>query len=147
MTVGRSENDMGNIRKGHDIMRRGYGLFDFLIEGAFAAADYIADEQREKRGQSQRNNVYLGDLSGNRTLDFAEQLRMDMEREKAMREATEQQKRDNYNFSNRNTGMDDLFAGIPNVGAADNGSGGTNNGNGGNNGGSRNGGSHGFWSD
>lgn len=127
-------------------MGRGYGLFDFLIEGAFAAADYIADAQREKRGEAQRNNVYLGDLSGNRSLDFAEQLRMDMEREKEMREATEQLKRDNYNFSNRNTGMDDLFAGTPTVSGTDNGSSG-NNGGGNHGGGSRNGGSHGFWSD
>jgi hypothetical protein len=93
------------------ITMRRYGLLDLLFEGAVAAADYIADERREKRGEMQRNNTYLGDISGNRTLEFAELLRTDMENEKAMRSSTEQELRDSYNFSNRNTGMDDLFSG------------------------------------
>ena len=103
-------------------MGRGYGFLDFLFEGIVATADYIADERREKRGEMQRNNAFLGDIRGNRTLDFAEQLRLDMENEKAMREAAEQQKRDKYNFTNRNTSMDDLYFG------GNNGSGGQNGG-------------------
>ena len=93
------------------ITMRRYGLLDLLFEGAVAAADYIADERREKRGEMQRNNVYLGDISGSRSIDFAEQLRIDMEMEKAMRRSTEQQQRRNYNFSDGNRTMDDLFSG------------------------------------
>ena len=105
---GDGPNDMEFNERG--ITMRRYGLLDLLFEGAVAAADYIADERREKRGERQRNNVYLGDISGKRSIDFAEQLRIDMENEKAMRQSTEQQQRNNYNFSNRNAGMDDLFA-------------------------------------
>ena len=128
-------------------MRRGYGLLDLLFDGITAAADYIEDEQREKRGERQRNNVYLGDISGNRSLEFAELLRADMETEKAMRENTERQQREKYNFNDRNAGMDDLFA---NTGSMDPGGvqsvvneSGSKGGSGGNCGG----GSHGYWSD
>ncbi len=106
---GDGPNDMDFNERG--ITMRRYGLLDLLFEGAVAAADYIADERREKRGEMQRNTVHLGDISGNRSLEFAELLRADMETEKAMRSNTEQQLRSNYNFSNRNAGMDDLFAG------------------------------------
>ena len=130
-------------------MRRGYGLLDLLFDGISAAADYIEDEQREKRGERQRNNVYLGDISGNRSLDFAELLRADMETEKAMRENTERQQREKYNFSDRNTGMDDLFAntGGMNTGSVQSSAAVSGSGSNDNSGGNRGGGSHGYWSD
>lgn len=110
------------MRRGYG---RGYGLFDLLFDGINAAGRYIADERREARGEAQRNTEYIGDISGSRGLDFAELLRADMEREKEMRESTERQQREKYNFSDRSAAMDDLFAGS---GTNNNGSGGSNNG-------------------
>ncbi len=98
-------------------------MFDLLFDGINAAGRYIADERREARGEAQRNTEYVGDISGSRGLDFAELLRADMEREKQMREATENEQREKYNFSDRSAAMDDLFVG----------SGTNNNGNNGNN--------------
>ncbi len=96
-------------RKGYT-MRGNYGLLDLLLRGVNATAKYIADERREARGERQQNNEYLGDISGTRGLEFAELLRRDMENEKAMREQTENQQREKYNFSDRNAGMDDLYS-------------------------------------
>lgn len=114
------------MRRGYG---RGYGLFDLLFDGINAAGRYFADERREARGEAQQNTEYLGDISGSRGLDFAELLRADMEREKEMRESTERQQREKYNFSDRSAAMDDLFIG----------SGGNNNGSGNNSGGFGNG--------
>ena len=96
------------MRRGYG---RGYGLFDLLFDGINAAGRYIADERREARGEAQRNTEYIGDISGSRGLDFAELLRADMELEKEMRESTERQQREKYNFSDRSAAMDDLFIG------------------------------------
>ncbi len=116
-------NERGStMRRGYG---RGYGLFDLLFDGVNAAARYIADERREARGEAQQNTEYLGDISGSGGLEFAELLRADMEREKEMRESTERQQREKYNFSDRSAAMDDLFIGSG--GSKDKG-GGNNNG-------------------
>ena len=91
-------------------MRRRYGLMELLFDGAEGIAKYIADERREKRGEMQRNNEYLGDISGGHYLDYIEVLRMEMENIKYARESVEQEQRKKYNFSNRDTCMDDLYA-------------------------------------
>ena len=110
------------MRRGYG---RGYGLLDLLFDGINAAGRYIADERREARGEAQRNTEYLGDISGSRGLEFAELLRADMEREKEMRESTEKQQREKYNFNDRSAAMDDIFI---DGNTNNNGSGGRNNG-------------------
>ena len=89
-------------------MRR-YGLFDLLLYGAVGIARYIADERRERRGEMQRGN-WDSDTSRTHSLDYIEEMRTELENIKYARENTERQQREKYNFSNRDAGMDDLYA-------------------------------------
>lgn len=77
-----------------------------LIGGIFS---YAEDERRELHGESMMNDQYLGDISGNRSLDYINELRADMENIKRSRERLEQQ-RDKYVFHDNGADMDDIYS-------------------------------------
>lgn len=78
-----------------------------LIDGIFR---YAEDERREMHGESMMNDQYLGDISGNRSLDYINELRADMENIKRSRERMEQQQRDKYVFHDNGVDMDDIYS-------------------------------------
>lgn len=85
-------------------------LIELIVRAISGIFRYAEDERREKRGEGMRNNQYLGDISGNRSLDYITELREDMENIKRARESTEQQQREKYVFRDNGADMDDIFA-------------------------------------
>ena len=71
---------------------------------------YFADARREERGEPSRHREYMGRINQNKSMDFVEEWRSELEEIKYMRENTEQNQRNNYNFSDRNAGMDDIYS-------------------------------------
>ncbi len=85
-------------------------LIELIINAIRGLFRYAADERRESRGETMRNNQYLGDISGNRSLDYISELREDMENIKRARESMEQQQREKYVFSDNGADMDDIYS-------------------------------------
>jgi len=81
-----------------------------IIGGIIKFIQYFQDEKREERGEPSQNREFMGSISDNHSMDFVEQWRSELENIKNMRENTEQEQRDKYNFSNRNANMDDLYS-------------------------------------
>ena len=71
---------------------------------------YFADARREERGEPSRHREYMGRINQNKSMDFVEEWRSELEEIKYMRENTEQNQRNNYNFSDRNADMDDIYS-------------------------------------
>ncbi|WP_295094057.1 hypothetical protein [Ruminococcus sp.] len=85
-------------------------LIELIINAIRGLFRYAEDERRESRGETMRNNQYLGDISGNRSLDYISELREDMENIKRARESMEQQQREKYVFSDNGADMDDIYS-------------------------------------
>ena len=85
-------------------------LIELIINAIRGLCRYAEDERRESRGETMRNNQYLGDISGNRSLDYISELREDMENIKRARESMEQQQREKYVFSDNGADMDDIYS-------------------------------------
>ena len=71
---------------------------------------YFADARREERGEPSKHREYMGRINQNKSMDFVEEWRSELEEIKYMRENTEQNQRNNYNFSDRNADMDDIYS-------------------------------------
>lgn len=71
---------------------------------------YFADERREERGEPSKHREYMGRINQNKSMDFVEEWRSELEDIKNMRENDEHEQRNNYNFSNRNADMDDIYS-------------------------------------
>lgn len=85
-------------------------FIELIFRAIYGLFRYAADERREKRGKAMNNNQYLGDISGNHSLDYFDELREDMENIKRARESMEQQQREKYVFSDSKADMDDIFS-------------------------------------
>jgi hypothetical protein len=85
-------------------------FIELIFKAIYGLFRYADDERREKRGEAMNNNQYLGDLSGNHSLDYITELREDMESIKRARENMEQQQREKYVFSDNGANMDDIYS-------------------------------------